>query len=237
MLLSTVVKAVKRKSHRGSQSITTDQITTDVLACINEAIRDVSKMIPKRFWFKQGTAISLTSGVAGTAAVYSLASDVHEPISFHYTVNSTFYKLSKVDSDREWFDHVWSPTAATGLPTVYRDLGNNQSTGYRQIEIFPIPNQSISLANEYYKTKATDLTTSDLASQIPDIPDWCQDAVEKGALYYFLKQFDDPNQKIALADYEQAKLDLDEDDQKDQDSDLRIRFNVVKNTTPGFKLI
>ena len=95
MVLNTVIKTIKRKSHRGSQTITTDTITTDVIACINEAIRDVAKLIPKRYWFKQ-SSVALTVGVAGTASVWSLASDVQEAILFHYTSNNAITKLIKM---------------------------------------------------------------------------------------------------------------------------------------------
>lgn len=235
MLLNTVVKAVKRKSHRGSQSVTTDQITTDIVACVNESIRDLQKLLPKRYWHKSGT-VALSLGVAGTPAVYSLASDCQEPIAFHFTSNSAYYKLEKVDSDKEWLNQIWSPTSPVNLPRYYREIGPNSSTGYKQIEVFPIPNGSITLNYEYYKTKGSDLTTSDLNTEIPNFPDHVQDAVEKGALYYFLKGFDDPNGEIAKRDYEEAKLALEISDERDMDSDLRLRFGLMRYDVPGFRL-
>jgi hypothetical protein len=236
LLLSTVVKAVKRKSHRGSQSVTTDQITTDVVACINEAIRDICKLLPKRFFFKQST-VSLTVGVAGTASTWSLASDCQEPILFHYTNNNSVTRLQKIDSDKEWIDKIWDPSQAVNKPRFYREIGPNSSTGYKQIEVFPIPDGSYTLNYEYYKTKGTDLTTSDLASEITIIPDHVQDVLEKGALYYFLKGFDDSMQGIAKADYEEAKLGLEIADERDIDSDTRLRWNMTPYNTlpPSFR--
>ena len=234
MLLNTVVKAVKRKSHRGDQSVTTDQITTDIIACVNETLRDIYKLLPKRYLHKSGT-ISVSSGVAGTPAVYSLASDVQEPIIFHFTSNSNIYHLKKVDSDEEWIRGVWDPACAVNRPQFYREIGPNSSTGYKQIEIFPVANASYTVSYEYYRTKGTDLTTSDLASEIPVIPDLYQDAVEKGALYYFLKGFDDPLQAVAEKDYERAKMALNIADEEDKDSDLCFRFPVRYNRQPGFK--
>lgn len=225
MLVNTAVKSIKRKSHRGDQAVTTDQITLDVLACLSEAIRDVSKLLPKRYWHKQGTALSLVVGVAGTPAAYSLASDVQEPILFHYTSGGALYNLVKVDSDAEWFKKIWSPAAAVGKPMYYRELGPDAS-GYKRIEVFPIPDGSYSLSNEYYKVKGADLTTSDLQVEIPNIPDHVQDAVEKGGLYYFLKGFDDPLQAVAKVDYNEAKEAMNQSDEADQDANLRMRWDV-----------
>ena len=237
MILNTLVKTVKRKSHRGSQSVTTDQITTDIVACANEAIRDMIKLVPKRFWFKQST-VAVTVGVAGTAAVYSLASDVLEPINFWYNTGGSKYVLEKIDSDQEWINGVWDPNAAIQKPRYYREIGPNSSTFYKQIEIFPIADASYTLNYEYYKTKGADLTTSsaDLAAEITIIPDYCHDAIEKGALYYFLKGFDDPAGEVAKRDYEQAKLDVEIADERDKDSDLRLRLTRPYYNVPGFRL-
>lgn len=237
MVLNTIVKAIKRKSHRGSQSVTTDQITTDIVACINEAIRDIQKLLPKRFWFKQST-VALTVGVAGTASTWSLASDVQEPIVFHYTSNNSVFRLEKIDSDREWIDHIWSVSTAVNRPRFYREIGPNSSTFYKQIEVFPIPDASYTLNYEYYKTKGSDLTTSDLNSEVTIIPDQYQDAAEKGGLYYFLKQFDDVAQGVAKTDYQEAMLAVEVADERDIDSDVRLRWNMMKARTlpPGFRL-
>lgn len=236
MLLNTIVKTVKRKAHRGSQTVTTDLITTDIIACINEAIRDISKHLPKKFWHKIGTDIAVTTGVVGTPAVYSLASDVHELSILHYTNSNSLVKLGKVDSDKEWFDHVWGPNAALDLPRVYREIGPNSTTGYKQIELFPVPSQNVTLSNEYYRTKGSDLSTTDLSTEIPTIPDWCQDAVEKGALYYFLKGFDDPGQMVALADYQASIKSMNEDDESDLDTDLRLRWDIKQQSSQSFRL-
>lgn len=236
MLLNTVVKTIKRKSHRGSQTVTTDQITTDIIACINEAIRDVAKLIPKRYWFKQST-VALTVGVAGTPSLWSLASDCQELILAHYTSGTTVTRLAKLDSDAEWLDKIWNPNTVVGLPLYFREVGPAASTGYKQIEVFPIPNGSITLNCEYYKNKPSDLSSSDLSTEIPTIPDSVQDVVEKGALYYFLKGFDDSLQMVAKKDYEEAKLEMEIADERDLDSDLRLRWNMGRpNLPPGFRL-
>lgn len=231
MLLNTIVKTVKRKSHRGSQTVTTDQITTDIIACVNEAIRDVAKLVPKRYWYKQGTPLALVVGVIGTPAVYSLASDVQEAILFHYTLSGSLTRLTKINSDAEWMDSIWNPSGTLGAPRYYREIGPDGS-GYKQIEVYPIPDGSYSLSNEYYKNKPSDLTTADLSTEIPTIPDSVQDAIEKGALYYFLKGFDDSLQMVAKKDYEESKLEMEIADERDLDSDIRFRFNMGRASLP-----
>lgn len=235
MLLNTVVKTVKRKSHRGDQAITTDLITTDIIACINESIRDLVKLIPKRYWRKTGSSISLTLGVAGTPAVYSLASDVQEPINFFYVDNNVLYVMEKIASDREWIRGIWNPANSVNFPRFYREIGAD-SSGYKQIELFPIPHKSLTLQNEYYKTQGSDLTTSDLSTQIPNFPDYVQDCVEKGALYYFYKGFDDQAQVIAKADYEESKKALEFSDDQDKDLDVSLRLCIPNYNMPGFTL-
>lgn len=205
--------------------MTTDQITTDIIACINEAIRDVAKLVPKRYWFKQAT-VAVAGGVIGTPAVYSLASDCQELILMHYTSGGAITKLIKVDSDAEWINQIWDPSGALGAPRYYRELGPNATTGYKQVEIYPIANASYTVNCEYYKNKPSDLASADLATEIPTIPDSVQDAVEKGALYYFLKGFDDSLQMVAKKDYEEAKLEMEIADERDTDSDIRLRFNT-----------
>ena len=234
MLLNVIVKSIKRKSHRGDQSVVTDQITTDIIACVNEALREVVRMIPKQFFFKQST-VAVTAGVAGTPAVYSLASDVQEPIAFWYTSNGAFYKVNKINSDREWFSGVWDPVTPINLPYHYREIGPD-SSGYKQIELFPIPNSSITLNYEYYRTKTTDLDSNDVSEELPDLPDYVQDVVEKGALYYFLKGFDDPAGEVAKRDFEQAKLDYENADEKNADTLPALRFQRKRYFTPGFRL-
>jgi len=226
MTLKTLCDTIKRKSHRGDQATTSDNITRDIIASINEAMRDVSKLLPKRYWHKTGTPLALVPGVVGTPAVYSLASDCQEPLLFYYVDGTAFYNMRKVDSDREWIQRVWSPTAALGLPYSYREIGPD-TNGYKQIEIFPVPSKNLSLQYEYYRTKTADRTSAHLSNELPDLPDHVQDAVEKGGLYYFLKGFDDPLGQIAKADYNEARMAMEVSDESDQDADLRLRWDIT----------
>lgn len=226
MTLNDVIKRIKQYSHRGDKTVTTDLITTDCIMSVNDARRDIVKRIPKRYFWKEGASLSVVQGTTN----YDLASDVLEPIVFHYTSSSSLYILKKVDSDREWFATVYSPSAAQGKPSHYREV--RKSDGTKQIEVFPTPDASCTLENEYYKNPcATDLTTSDLATAVPDIPDYAKDALWKGGLYYFLKGFDDNAAQIAKLDYEQCLMALDVLDESDQDSDMQFRFGLSPTTT------
>jgi len=112
----------------------------------------------------------------------------------------------------------------------FREIGPNSGTGYKQIELFPIPSSNITLNIEYYRTKGTDYTTSDLGSEITEIPDYVQDLLEKGALYYFLKGFDDPLQAIAKQDYQEAKLAFEQADEADLDGNVCFRFDLLRQS-------
>lgn len=222
MLLNTAVKNVKRYSHRGDQAITTDTITADIVAAINDARRDLAKHIPKRYLHVQ--AASPLALVDGTA-IYSLASDVMEPSVFHWTLNNCLYVPKKVDSDREWFEIIYSPGQTNNIPRFYRELGPVSGT-VKRIEFFPTPNQSISCDYEYYKDVCiTDLTTADLDDEIPDFPGYLHDALWKGALYYFLKGFDDVEGLAgADKDYKMATGALEVSEDQDQDQEISFRF-------------
>ncbi len=234
MLLSTCVKTVKRKSHRGNQSVTTDQVTLDIIACINETCRELARLLPKRYWWTSST-LTTAIGTAGTHAVLSLASDCQEPIVFSYTFNNVFYTLTKIDSDREFMRSVWNPVTTPNFPRLYRQIGPDAS-GNKQIEIFPMANQVYTIDYEYYKTRSIDRVIEDLDSEIPDFPDWVQDAIEKGATYLFLKGFDDSKTAEAFADYRLAKEALEESDEQNKDSDIRMRLFTPNYNMPGFTL-
>jgi hypothetical protein len=217
---------VKRKSHRGDQSVVSDQITQDIVACINEAARDVQKLLPKRFWHKMGT-ISVVPGVAGTPAYYSLPSDCQEPIFMSYLYSGSYYFMEKVLSDSEWKRKIYSPIASTNRPMYFREIGPDGS-GNKQFELFPIPSITVDIDVEYYRTKGSDYTLDDLGSEITNIPDYVQDVLEKGALYYFLKGFDDALQQVAKVDYEEAKRAFEMADEADADANVCFRFDVSK---------
>jgi len=236
MILNALVKTVKRKSHRGSQTVTSDTITSDIIQCINEAIRDVARLVPNRYYYQKGTALSITVGTVAVPQYLSLASDVQEPIVFYYTANNSVYKLAKIDSDAEWIEKIWNINQEPNLPLYYREVGLDGSS-YKQIEIFPMSNGSYDLQNEYYRIKGADLTVSDISSEVTAIPDSVQDVLEKGALYYFLKGFDDSLQMVAKKDYEESKLEMEIADERDIDSDIRLRFNMTRSSLlpPGFQ--
>lgn len=216
--------------------MTTDQITTDIIACANEAIRDTYKLIPKRYFWKQAT-ISVTPGTQGVPSFWSLASDCQEPIVFWYiwSPGNSQFQLSKIFSDMEWFSAVWNVNTTPYQPIYFRDIGLDVS-GSRQIEIFPAANVPLTVNYEYYIKKPVDLNTGNLTQEIPVIPDLYHDIIAKGALYYFLKGFDDSAAQIAKGDYDGAKLAIEIADEQNQDGELSIRWSKKQTLLPGFRL-
>ena len=226
MVLNDLLKSIKATTHRGDPNITTDQHTLNIIIGVNNARRDVIQLIPKRWLHVTGASLS----VVQSDNTYSLASTVFEPIVFWHNLTSKYARLKKVDSDREWFEHVYDPNAAEATPTHYREIGPDSSKN-KQIQLFPTPSAALTLNYEYYKTPtATPLTVSNLATEIPDIPDELQNVLWLGAVYYTYKEFDDPQQQIAFADYEKAKLALDVADEQDQDSDLQFRWGLIPSS-------
>ena len=167
MLLNDAVKRVKERSHRGDVDVTTDSITASILRTFSDTKRELVRRIPRRKLWKQ--ASPPLSVVQGTAT-YSLVSDLQEPIIFQYVIDGTLRLPIKIDSDREWFQQVFSPSTGQENPTHYRELGPDGS-GNRQVEFFPVPKQALTIDYEYYKNTNTEFTTSDLTSEIADIPE------------------------------------------------------------------
>jgi len=220
MLLSDAVKRVKDRSHRGDINVTTDAITANILRAFSDTKRELIRRIPRRKLFKQDTISVVTS-----TPIYSLASDLQEPIIFWFNLNSQFRLLKKLDSDREFIQQIFDPNAQEETPTHYREIGPDGS-GNRQIELYPTPNANFTLNYEYFKTPNTEFTTSDLSVEIADIPEQLHDAMWKGSLYKFLKSFDDVAQGPALADYNQSILDYDNQEDNDDDSEMSLRFGI-----------
>lgn len=222
MTLNDVVKRVKDRSYKGSASTTTDLVTEQIIRAINDTRRKLVRNIPKEFLRKTSTV----SVVLGTTT-YSLASDVQEPLLFRYTVNSVEHLMTKVPSEREFYDMVYSASAASGKPTHYFDAGRDAS-GYRQIILFPTPDASYTVAYTYYKDPTrTELTTADLGTEFPDIPSYLQDALVSGTLWQFLKCFDDKDaEDRARMEFDRDLLDLEVAEEKDLDFDGRMRFDI-----------
>ena len=130
----------------------------------------------------------------------------------------------KLDCTMPWeMDRrVPMPAALTTLRSWFYVPYKNTGT----FELFPIPDTTYTIYWEYYKNVATDMTTSDLATEIPDIPTQNQDALWKGGLYYFYKMFDDTAQEIAYKDYKEALQALTNSDQNDADALLGFRWGV-----------
>jgi len=234
--LNDAVKLIKDESHRGDVSVTTDDITAKIVRALNEVRRQLVRRLPKQY-MKSTTDGTLTMSVAN-GVIYTLASDVQEPILFRFTDDNSENILQKVDSEKEFWQNIYSASAAADKPQYYVEISPDASKNKR-IRIFPTPDASYTVTYPYYKDPTgTKLTTSDLGSAIPDIPNIMFDVLWKGALYYFLKSFDDAQAaEQARRDYLEAAQEMDILDELDLDSDLAWRFDISQYHNPQtFKL-
>lgn len=227
MVVNDLVNRVKRKSRRGSTSVTSDETTQQILDAINDARRDVIRLLPKQ-WLRSTSTVSTVIGTS----LYDLPADCQEPLLLKYTFNGADYILSKVESEREFYLNVFGTSVANNKPLFFFDAGVNQANAKRQLFIWPAPDLVYTLDLTYMMDPTlTDLTTSDLSTTVPVFPSYLQDVLWKGALYYFLKNFDDPLQGVASTDYEKAKMDVEIADDRDLDSDLQFRMDVGRRIT------
>lgn len=220
MTLNDIIKRVKERSHRGSVDTTSDTITTQILRAVNDARRDVIALVPKDWLFKRSSFAT----VSGTS-VYSLASDVQEPLYFRYTSSTTEYVLKKVSDPKTFFETIYSASQSNDKPAMYIEYGLDAS-GYKQILLYPTPNDAYTVNYGYFKDPSrTDLALADLSTEIPDIPVYLQDALWKQALYYFLWSFDDPAKEQAKRDAEQAIAKVNQTEREDLDEDVSFKFH------------
>lgn len=175
---------------------------------------------------------STISAVNGTS-VYSLASDVQEPLYFRYTSDNTEYVLSKVSDPKTFFESVYSASQASDNPRFYVEYGLDGS-GYKQILLYPTPDASYTVNYGYYKDPSrTDLSLSDLSTEIPDVPVYLQDVLWKQALYYFLWSFDDPAKEQAKRDAEQAIAKVNQSEKEDLDENVSFKFVQMRAWEPN----
>lgn len=241
MTLNDLVVRIKDRSHRGNTAITTDDITQQIIRCINDSRRELIRYVPKQFLRKDAASpIALTY----PTVIYSLAHDVQEPIIFRYTFQNVEYVLKRVESEREFYLTLFIKSQSPNRPFFYVENGFDTS-GNRQIQVYPIPDPvtgPFTLNYSYYKDPTqTELTTADLNTEFPDFPSYMQDAVWKGGLYHFLKQFDDQLGAVAKADYDKATMDLEVAENSDQDMELVMRWGFGKvnyrDPTTGIRLL
>src|SRR5688572_4284285 len=120
MTLNDVVKRVKDRSHRGDVDVTNDDITSQIIRAVNDCRRKLIRRLPKE-WLRKSSSISVVQGTT----TYSLASDTQEPIVFRFTDDSNEYIITKVESEREFYQKVYSASAAQNRPAYYVDLGRD----------------------------------------------------------------------------------------------------------------
>jgi hypothetical protein len=232
MTINDAVKRVKLSAHRGDQAITTDQITTDILQCLNSAWEDLIQLLPRQA-FRQDSSTNVTNiaTVAGTD-IYSLSGNtypVQELIIVHYVFNNNNYNMDKIESEQEFWRKYYYQSSSQNRPYIYCPWGYDTNK-IRQIRVFPIPDQVYTLQYSYYiDPTSIDFRTQSLSADIPFLPGYLQFALWRGAYYYYLKSYDDPAQGQALADYERSKLRQDMSEESDQDGNLQLRLDVLGN--------
>lgn len=227
MTLNDLVIRIKTRSHRGDRNITNDEITQQCIDAINDARRDTIILVPKQWLRTTGTITT----VIGTS-LYDLPSDCQEPVLFRFTYQGTDYLISKVDSEREFYQNIFGSTIANNYPVYYYDAGVNQATKCRQLFFFPAPDKVYTIQFPYMMDPTlVDLTVADLSTEIPVFPSYVQDVLWKGALYYFIQNFDDPSTDQKLRDYSAARLAVETSDERDLDTDLSFRFDVGNRMT------
>ena len=223
MTLGDIIKRVKDRSHRGDVDVTTDNITSQMIRAVNDGRREIITMIPKE-WLLASSSFDTADGTA----VYSLDSDVQEPLVFRYTKDSSEYILYKIHDLRDFWEKHYSASQVNQQPRYFVEEERDGS-GYRQIRLWPVPDDTYTVDYNYYKDPtATDLTTADLNTEIPDIPGHLQDVLWKAALYYFLWGFDDPAKVQAKNDYLEALGKAINHDKEDLDGDIRFTFDIGK---------
>ena len=228
MTVNDAVKRVKDRSHKGDVDVTTDETTNQILRAINDARRDVINRTPKDWLRKTGSFAT----VSGTST-YSLASDSNGPLFFRYTTSNTDYFPKKIDTEREFYQKIYNSNTSNNKPRYYFDAGRD-SSGYHQIILFPTPDAAYTINYVYMKDPTlTDISSSDFNTQIPDVDTANHDVIWKGALYYFLKNFDDPLQLVAKKDYDEALQTLDDANDEDLDTDLQFRWDISKFNSLG----
>ena len=236
MTYNDVVKRIKDQAHKGDPDTTTDIITAQIVRAMNDARRKIIRKLPKE-WIRSSSTISVVQGTTD----YSLASDVQEPIIFRYTSSNSEYIITKVDSEREFYQNYYSANASQDKPRVYIEI--SRSSGNRQIKLFPTPDASYTVNYAYMKdSTSTELTTSDLGTTVADIPSYLQDALVEGTLWIFLKCFDDHAAvDRAKANFEKALLEADIAEDQDRDGELSFRFgqgdNDFRDPSTGIKLV
>lgn len=238
MTVNDAIKRVKDRSHRGDVNVTTDETTNQILRAMNDARREIVRHLPKQD-LRVATSFTCSPGT-GT---YALASDANDLMYLRYTYNNADYFPKKVQSEREFYETVYSSQIANNKPRFYFYAGRDAS-GILSVTLFPTPDQAYVINYAYMKDPTgTDIGTGDLSSSIPSVRSVYHDTIWKGTLYHFLKNFDDPLQSVALKDYNDALEAMDDGENEDIDDDLQMRFDNGRfnygdsQTSTGIKLI
>jgi hypothetical protein len=230
MTLLDVINRVKQYSHRGNIAITNDAETQKIIDCINEAYWEMALQVPKQA-FRTDSVINGTDiNIVANTEIYSLAGNpypVQELINVNYIFLTINYNVKKIESEQEFWRQFFVANASHNRPFIYCPWGFD-ANGVKQIRVFPIPDQSYTVHYEFFVDPTTvALTTANLNQQIPFFPSYLQRPLWKGALYYYLKGFDDVQMaQMAKMDYDQSRLQQNIAEDADLDSDLQFRYDM-----------
>lgn len=132
----------------------------------NLGAKDLSSRRAWRWLFKNSSFTTTAS-----TRTYSLASDVMRPLSFFNTTDNLVMEMR----DPELPDRLDPNQDDSGEPRIVSVSGINSSTGYWEIDLFPLPSDSSTNIRYRYFAYITDKTSSDDATDLAaTLPEWAQ---------------------------------------------------------------
>jgi len=173
----TLTALMKLSLRRVGIDETAEAFQTNARDYFNLGTKDLSSRRAWRWLFKN-TSFTTTA----STATYSLASDVMRPLGFFNSTDN----ISMEMRDSDIVDRLDPDQDETGTPRVVFVSGINATTGYWEVDLFPIPDDSATTIRYRYfgyiadKTSANDAT--DLATTMPP---WAQQAL----VYFVSSQY------------------------------------------------
>lgn len=151
------------------------------------------RLSERRAWRWLFKATTLTT--VADQRTYSLASDVMRPLSFRNATDD--FTMDMVDVDL--VDSLDPDADETGPPRVVYVSGINTSTGYWEVDLYPLPDDSATTIRYRYYAFIADKTSSDDDTDLAaTMPAWAQSAM----VYYVSSSY-----KGDLGDLEGESVD------------------------------
>ncbi len=206
--LADFIVRVKRKTNIANYSVTTDQITLDILGFINDRR---ARMWRKSNWDFGRKAFTIP--ILATVTDYNIDSTIGKIETISNGNNDELIRRSPRYYHKWLFDQNGN---STGNPRYYIPIGND-SEGTISIRIFPTPSESLTLYGFGIK-KLTEYSISDIATN--------------PKMDFFSNDFNDILFLGVVADiYEQQKLnDLSRAKDVEFEAKLNLAVPEVENT-------